>query len=155
MFKVGDKVRRKPEHQASNWLLGDQICTVSKVYQDGETFMIAESSAPSWDLDRFDLVRPISPQYSTITRKDVGPYHVTVVRKTSQILIGAYEEAGHVLSDVNTVLQECQEDYHDPEMGHEDMLERLRDRLVEIEGVTQINIVGVNDGCGVRISLEG
>lgn len=154
MFKEGDQVRRKPERQVDNWTLGDSVLVVTEA---DESMLRFAESAMGWSPKFFDLVKPASPvpQYSKITQHKVGPYCVTVVSKVSKDSIMEMYGRPKFPHGPMTVLQECEEDYRDPEISHEDMLERLRDRLVSIEGVTQIDIVGVNDGCGVRISLEG
>lgn len=94
-------------------------------------------------------------KYSTITQHKVGPYRVTACLKSDQSFMNTMTEGRHPYNAALRIMQECEEDYRDPEMSHEDMRQRLHDRLIKIEGVTQIDIVGVNDGCGVRISLEG
>lgn len=151
MFKVGDRVRRKPECQDCE--LQDRVLTVAG--ESSGVLSFAESRF-TWNSGNFDLVKPADPvpQYSTITQYIVGPYLVTVVCRSGKSARESIWDSRNPLGLVK-VLQECEEDYRDPEMSHEDMLERLRDRLVSIEGVTQIDIVGVNDGCGVCISLEG
>lgn len=93
---------------------------------------------------------------STITQRKVGPYTVTVTRASDDHnIVDTFRESSHRSNRVVLVLDDCEEDYRDPEMSHEDMLERLCYRLLDTEGVTRIDIVGVNDGCGVGISLEG
>lgn len=92
---------------------------------------------------------------STITQRKVGPYNVTVTRTSKDNIVDTFRESSHRNNPVVLVLNDCEDDYRDPEMSHEDMLERLCDRLLDTEGVTHIDIVGVNDGCGVGISLEG
>lgn len=151
MFKPGDLVRRKPGILDDRWPHQDGVVTVEHA---SDTLLVFREVPFTWNACKFELVKHARPPLQTITTYKVGPYNVTVFRRTDLPLLEAYEEANHTLSDVNHVLAECDYDYRDPEMSHEDMLERLVDRLSEVSGVTEVHIVGVG-GDGVRFCVEG
>lgn len=145
MFKVGDKVRRKPEEQNGFWPHGDAALTVVEAYDSCVTF---EEGGPQWLADYFDIVDPVNPPKNrcveAMVAGKVGPHKVRVWVNVDPATPLA-EVHG---KQVETVLDEVRDDYEtDPEFGQDDIIARLQERLESIEAVAAYEITGL-DGCG-------
>lgn len=66
-FKVGDKVRRKPDSYCYGWVLKDAVCTITSIYvrRDGtQSLTLKDVTDFGWDGYRFELVeeaKPVAP----------------------------------------------------------------------------------------------
>lgn len=57
-MNLGDRVRRKPEHQGhKNWRAGDKVLTVKNVTSSYNKILVSfEEATGIWYADKFDIV---------------------------------------------------------------------------------------------------
>jgi hypothetical protein len=142
MFKVGDRVRRKPEHRKDGWTLEDSVLAVTEA---DDTMIRFDETPFGWSPKFFDLVQSYRNRcVEAMVAGKVGPHKVRVWVNVDPAT-PLTEVHG---KQVEAVLDEVRDDYEtDPEFGQDDIIVRLQERLESIEAVAAYEITGL-DGCG-------
>ena len=140
MFKVGDKVRRLGEYigYEYSWGWGTEPVVVTGI---SDNTLYVDCSTDAWDIQCFE--RAGNRVVEAMVSAKVGPFKVRVWVNV---------DPATPLTDVRAtavekLLTDVDDDYRDPDIGHEDTIARLQGLLEEREDVAAYEITGT-DGCG-------
>jgi hypothetical protein len=147
MFKIGDKVRRKAEFRdPSEWDHGDRTLTVKEVHLASNSVYFEEIESV-YGIFNFEPAKPERNRVvEAMESAKVGPFKVRVWVSVDPATPLTEVRAGAV----QTLLAEVDDNYRDPEIGHDDTIVRLQDLLEKREDVAAYEITGT-DGCGVVV----
>ena len=147
MFKIGDKVRRKESNRDdAMWPYGDRVLEVFAIEPgtDSLRFEGCEEDV-AWYRGFFDAVVKNRVVEAMVSAK-VGPFKVRVwVNVDPATPLTEVRAAA-----VQNLLVEVDDNYRDPDIGHDDTIVRLQDLLEKREDVAAYEIMGT-DGCGVVV----
>ncbi len=94
-FKVGDKVVRKKEFQyESPWRFGEQFCTVSVCYGDGNFKLYEDKQNILWVGERFELYK--EPEMQTNLKHNAVQQSSSTSRHPLADLIHAWAEGAEI-----------------------------------------------------------
>jgi len=159
-FKVGDKVRRKPEHQCeAEWPLGQDVVTVTE-YTCGSVKM--EGNPFFWSADKFELVQrvaekyvpdglnpgcgkfepvyqPVTPPKASLTAwtdAEIGPFDVQVGSRTDLSTVDTLNRLWFndpVGQKLNQIAIEYKES---PDMTDDQLVQKI---MTELESMDRVN----------------